>query len=66
MDESILLNDRADWTMPQGVVEVSICKETYEKITRFCPEIKEIFLKENRPRQMCEKHSSPFSRFNDK
>ena len=27
---------------------------------------KEIYLKENRPRQLCQKHSSPFSRFKDK
>ena len=66
MDESVLLNKRADWPISQGVEEVSICKETYEKTTRFCPETKEIFLTENRPRQMCQKHSNPFSRFKDK
>ena len=65
-DETVLLNENADWSMPQGVVEVAICKETYEKVTRFCPETKEIYLKENRPRQLCQKHSSPFSRFKDK
>ena len=66
MGESVLLNDRADWPMSQGVVEIAICKETFKKSTQFCPEAKEIYLKENRPRQMCQKHSSPFSRFKDK
>jgi penicillin-binding protein 1A len=66
IDGSVLLNDRAGWSISQGVVEIAICKETYEKSTRFCPETKEIYLKENRPRQLCQKHSSPFSRFKDK
>ena len=66
MGESVLLNDRSDWSMSQGVVEVAICKDTYEKATRFCPETKEIFLKGNRPRQQCQTHASPFSRFKDK
>jgi penicillin-binding protein 1A len=64
--ETVLLNAKADWPMSQGVVEVKICEETYEKSTRFCPTMKEIFLKNNRPRQQCQKHSSPFSRFKDK
>jgi penicillin-binding protein 1A len=66
MDESVLLNDRTDWPMSQGVVEVVICKDTHEKATRFCTETKEIFLKDNRPRKQCQTHSSPFSRFQDK
>jgi len=52
--------------MSQGVIEVVICKETFEKATRFCPERKEIYLKNNRPRELCQKHLSPFSRFKDK
>jgi penicillin-binding protein 1A len=64
--ETVLLNAKVDWPMSQGVVEVEICEETYEKATRFCPTMKEIFLKNNRPRQQCQKHSSPFSRFKDK
>ena len=66
MGESVLLNDRSDWSMSQGVAEVAICKDTYEKATRFCPETKEIFLKSNQPRQQCQTHASPFSRFKDK
>jgi len=66
IDETVLLNERSDWSMSQGVIEVVICKETFEKATRFCPERKEIYLKNNRPRELCQKHLSPFSRFKDK
>ena len=64
--ETVLMNKKADWFRPQGAVEVEICQETYEKATRFCPKMKEFFLKDNQPRQQCQKHSSPFSRFKDK
>ena len=66
-DETIILSDRIDWPTSRGIVEVEICKDTYEKATRFCPiKLQEIFLSENRPRQQCKHHSSPFSRFKDK
>ncbi len=67
LDKTVVLNKHLDWPMSQGVVEVAICKETYEKATRFCPnKMKEIFLSHNRPRIQCKQHSSPFSRFQDK
>lgn len=66
-DETVILSERADWTTSRGVVEIEICKDTYEKVTRFCPSyMKEIFLSNNRPRIQCQQHSSPFSRFQDK
>ena len=64
--ETILLNEKLDWTMPKNIVEVDICKETYEKATRFCPSIKEIYIINNQPKDKCKNHSSPFSRFKDK
>ncbi len=64
--ETVILNNRADWSMPPGVVEMEICEESFEKATRFCKTTKEIFLKANRPRRQCQIHSSPFSRFKDK
>ncbi len=64
--ETILLNEKLDWTIPKNIVEVDICKETYEKATRFCPLIKEIYIKNNQPKNKCKNHSSPFSRFKDK
>ena len=66
-DENILLNERTDWPTSQGVVEVNICKDTYEKATRFCSKtIKEIYLSNNRPQVQCQQHTSPFSRFQEK
>ena len=66
-DETVLLSNKTDWPTPRGIVEVEICKDTYEKATRFCQsKMKEIFLSHNRPRIQCQQHSSPFSRFKDK
>ena len=66
-DETIILSERTDWPTSQGIVEVEICKDTYEKATRFCTsKMTEIFLLSNRPQIQCQQHSSPFSRFNDK
>ena len=43
------------------------CKDTFEKATRYCSnKMKEIFLKENRPKKQCSQHVSPFSRFQEK
>ena len=53
--------------MSKNVYKEEICKHTFEKATRYCPEkMKEIFLKENLPSVKCHKHISPFSRFQDK
>ena len=65
-DETIYLNDRADWYKPENVKEIEICDETYEKATRFCKQKKEIYLSSNYPKKECNKHLNPFSRFNDK
>ena len=65
-DQVVFLNENLDWPMAQGVVEASICQETYEKSTRFCPQSKELYLKNSRPLNPCQKHSNPFSRFQDK
>ena len=66
-DETVILSERTDWNTARGVVEIEICKDTYEKSSRFCPEkMNELFLSHNRPRIQCKHHSSPFSRFQDK
>ena len=64
--ETIILNQDLDWPISKDIVEVDICEETYEKATRFCPQMQEIFIKSNQPKKNCKKHSSPFSRFKDK
>jgi penicillin-binding protein 1A len=63
LNESVQLDDKADWQRPSGIVEVEICAETYEKATPTCPLSREIYLKNHRPRQSCQKHANPFSRF---
>ena len=64
--ETILLNEKLDWPISKDIIELDICKETYEKATRFCPTMKEMYIENNQPRTDCRKHSSPFSRFKDK
>ena len=57
-----------DWEIPDGIVELEICTETYEKTTRWCPgdtRMTEIFIIQNQPKSLCSKHQSPFSRFRD-
>ncbi len=63
LNESIQFDDKADWQRPTGIVEVEICAETYDKATPTCPLSREIYLKDHRPRQSCQKHANPFSRF---
>ncbi len=66
LDSEILLDSKLDWDMPSGIIELDICKETHDKATRWCETEKSIFLNSNKPRESCQKHSSPFSRFKDK
>ncbi len=63
LNETIQLDKKADWYKPSGIVEVEICSQTYDKATRTCPLTREIYLKDYRPRQSCQKHANPFSRF---
>ncbi|MBT5078762.1 MAG: PBP1A family penicillin-binding protein [Candidatus Marinimicrobia bacterium] len=63
LNESVQFDDKADWQRPSGIIEVEICAETYDKATPTCPLSREIYLKDHRPRQSCQKHANPFSRF---
>ena len=63
LNESVEFDDKADWQQPSGIVEVEICAESYEKATPTCPLSREIYLKNHRPRESCQKHANPFSRF---
>ncbi len=58
----------ADWQRPDGIVEVEICKDSYEKVSQWCPRdsrIREIYLTDAQPTKICPVHSNPFSRFKD-
>ena len=63
LNESVQFDDSAEWRRPSGIIDVEICAETYDKATPTCPLSKEIYLKDYRPRQSCQKHENPFSRF---
>ena len=66
-DAAVILNEHLDWPMVRGIKEIEICKETFEKASRYCPnKMKEIFILENRPKKQCKQHSNPFSRFKEK
>ncbi|KPL07685.1 hypothetical protein AMJ86_03420 [bacterium SM23_57] len=48
-----------DFEMPAGVVEVDICKESYNRASEYCPDTyKEVFLRKNQPREICPIHGS--------
>ncbi len=58
----------ADWSRPDGIVEVDICKDSYEKVSQWCPRdsrTKEIYLSNAQPTKICPIHSNPFTRFKD-
>jgi penicillin-binding protein 1A len=58
-----------DWDRPTGIEELRICTESYKLATEWCPEglvEKEIFLSTSKPKENCDLHSNPFSRFKGK
>jgi len=59
----------ADWDMPDGVVKLQICNDSYDLASQWCPpesRKSEIFVKPYVPRKECEIHSNPFQRFREK
>ena len=62
----VYLDDKADWSIPNNVVEVDICDETFQKAGKWCKSMKEIYLKDYSPRANCSKHSSPITRSKNK
>lgn len=52
-----------EWEMPEDVEELSICSETYDLPTRYCPLTKEIFIKDYKPKNKCSQHKDAFDRF---
>ena len=57
------LEPNLNWIIPDGISELEICSETFDKPTQYCTRTKEKFLKQFQPRRTCRKHTSPFSRF---
>ncbi len=61
-EREILIKD-LDWERPSDILNLSVCSETNKKSTEICSQKKEIFLKNNQPVEMCDKHATPLSRF---
>ena len=53
----VYIDQNSNWEMPDGVVVEKVCSETYEKATRWCTSIDEIYLDETKPRSLCKNHS---------
>ena len=53
----VYIDQNSNWEMPDGVVVEKVCSETYEKATRWCTSIDEIYLDETKPSSLCENHS---------
>ena len=52
----------ADWSMPDGVVVMEICRATKDRPTKYCPREKEIFLEGTTPPDACQIHTGVNSR----
>jgi penicillin-binding protein 1A len=49
--------DEVDFTMPDGIVRLDICEESYKKATEYCPQvISELFRSEDAPQETCPIH----------
>jgi len=59
----IEISKKADWTIPDGIVEKNICKETCCLNTDWCDSYKEYFIDSNAPIEKCEEYSNPLFRF---
>ena len=46
-----------DWSMPDGVVVMEICRATKDRPTKYCPREKEIFLEGTTPPDACQIHT---------
>ena len=57
------LNKKTDWTVPNGVIKKSICKETCCLKTDWCESYNEYFLNDNIPKEQCEEYLNPLFRF---
>ena len=53
----VYIDQDLNWEMPDGVVFEKVCSETYEKATRWCESIDEIYLDDTKPTNLCENHS---------
>ena len=53
----VYIDQNSDWEIPDGVVVEKVCTETYEKATRWCTSVDEIYLDGTKPSILCKNHS---------
>tara|TARA_B100002051_G_scaffold55201_1_gene50832 strand:- start:5237 stop:7441 length:2205 start_codon:yes stop_codon:yes gene_type:complete len=60
----VYLDNKEDWSQPNGVVEVKICTETLKKANdKWCKSTNEIYLENHMPNQNCDKHINAFTKY---
>ena len=58
------LDNKENWSEPNGVVEVKICTETLKKANdKWCKSTNEIYLENHMPNQNCDKHINAFTKY---
>ena len=55
--DMVYINSKANWKEPDGIITEKICTETYDKATRWCKSMNEIYLKNTQPTEDCSKHT---------
>ena len=61
--KQVEISKKEDWSIPEGIVEKNICKETCCLNTDWCESYKEYFIESNAPNEKCEEYSNPLFRF---
>ena len=62
----VYLDHKENWPKPNGVVEVKVCKETFDIAhDKWCKSKNEIYLEGNTPKKNCEKHISAFTKYRE-
>ena len=54
---------KADWDIPDGILQKNICNESCCLATDWCESYNEYFLEDNMPLEKCEEFSNPLFRF---
>ena len=62
---NIYLDDKENWSVPNNIIEVKICKETLDRAGKWCKPISEIYLENYTPRNKCQKHINAFTKYKE-
>tara|TARA_B110000263_G_C14880688_1_gene317196 strand:- start:91 stop:552 length:462 start_codon:yes stop_codon:yes gene_type:complete len=63
LNNSMTLNPKADWEVPDGIIKKRLCKDTCCLQTDWCESYNEYFLENNVPVDKCDEYSNPLLRF---